>query len=242
MQIKLVTLTGADDSVHPANLAVISAVYPFAEWGILFSNGAAAKPRFPSEIWIRAFANAAQQHKMKASAHLCQGYASDLLHNADFSWKRRHPHLYKTFQRVQLNFYGMDITPHPRFLDVLKEEGQHKTFIFQLDGRCDHLFHQALSLGINVVGLYDHSAGHGVYPDTWPMAVPLAHKASGYAGGLTPENIESELTRIHHVANGHDIWIDAESGLRNPENPKQFDVGRARQFVGRAGRFSVPRP
>ena len=34
--LKMVTVTGADDSVKPSDLAEIAAEYPFVEFGLLF--------------------------------------------------------------------------------------------------------------------------------------------------------------------------------------------------------------
>ena len=53
MQIKYVTLTGADESVEPMDLALLSDKYTFVEWGILFSQTRQGiEPRYPSYEWI----------------------------------------------------------------------------------------------------------------------------------------------------------------------------------------------
>ncbi|MES2729230.1 MAG: hypothetical protein V4621_03920 [Pseudomonadota bacterium] len=239
MKIHYVTMTGADDSVRPENLAIISTIYPRSEWGVLFYDGRTAAPRYPSEIWIRAFANAARQHKMNASAHLCGQHVADLLNNADFSWKRKYAGIQSAFKRVQLNFKGQNLTPHPDFFTILKAEGKDRTFIFQLDGRSDFLLHQALSLGINAVGLHDLSGRKGVLPTTWPAPQPAA-RLSGFSGGLTPANLPCELERIYSVAAGQAVWVDGETGLRNVNDQDQFCYIQARQFTGHVHRYAAP--
>ncbi len=53
MKIDKVTLTGADDSVRPAELVEISQQYPLVEWGILFSKSQQGTARFPHSIGYR---------------------------------------------------------------------------------------------------------------------------------------------------------------------------------------------
>lgn len=52
--LRRVTLTGADDTVSPHELAALSARYPFVEWGILVSRCPPehGRHRFPSLPWL----------------------------------------------------------------------------------------------------------------------------------------------------------------------------------------------
>lgn len=53
------TITGADDSVDPADLFRLQHSYPFVEWGILMKDDPKHKhkPRYPSWDWLKKLAN-----------------------------------------------------------------------------------------------------------------------------------------------------------------------------------------
>ncbi|MBO7066361.1 MAG: hypothetical protein J6W40_01925, partial [Alphaproteobacteria bacterium] len=51
----------------------------------------------------------------------------------------------------------------------------------------------------------------------------------GYSGGLSPENIADNLSKISQVTSADDmIWIDAEGKLKTND---LFDVARARDYI-----------
>lgn len=57
----------------------------------------------------------------------------------------------------------------------------------------------------------------------WPS--PFPNRTCGYAGGLGPDNLETELPRIIGAARKHPFWIDMESSLRGLDDC--FDLGKA---------------
>lgn len=59
--------------------------------------------------------------------------------------------------------------------------------------------------------LIDNSGGRGILPSEWVR--PKTTKRVGFAGGLSPDNIEVEGPKILEVAREGD-WIDMESGVR----------------------------
>lgn len=68
--------------------------------------------------------------------------------------------------------------------------------------------------------LYDASGGRGT--EIQSVQPPIPNHLTGYAGGLTPENIAENLGLIGQVANtmpitiGNEtpVWIDTETGVR----------------------------
>lgn len=74
--------------------------------------------------------------------------------------------------------------------------------------------------------LVDASGGRGLLPVTWER--PETAKPVGFAGGLSPDNLGSQMPKIAAVARG-DWWVDMESQLRNEEDC--FDEERARRAV-----------
>lgn len=160
------------------------------------------------------------------------------------------------FGRIQLNFGGLDyqkdigITPslskaaYNRLTPQLSDE-QHnelrrtRTFIYQCDGVNDkHLKDiQNYYNASTVIPLCDRSYGRGIKPDTW-LKNQQSQKYSdrtdyagyfnyvGYAGGLSPNNLEAELPLIAEAAGAasRDVsfWIDMQTGVHNEQG--QFDL------------------
>jgi phosphoribosylanthranilate isomerase len=57
----------------------------------------------------------------------------------------------------------------------------------------------------------------------------------GYAGGLSPDNVESQIKLIRKVASH--FWIDAETGLRTNG---EFDLTKVEQFIDLAYACAYP--
>ena len=64
---------------------------------------------------------------------------------------------------------------------------------------------------------------------TGPMSPPSG-TGGGFAGGLSPENVASQIEKIQIVTGGADFWIDAETHLRSADD-RQFDLTRVRRFL-----------
>ncbi len=158
------------------------------------------------------------------------------------------------FQRIQLNFHAdLHKVNNDKFLQALKSQ-YSKQYIFQLDNVNNDVLYLAMKNYINAVGLFDTSGGAGILPNQWPE--PISAKSyvegghgdtdeinipvySGYAGGLSPDNLKEQLESIQHVVdcawNPHSsteakIFIDCETHVRS-NNDKQFDLDKVRQFL-----------
>lgn len=57
MEIKIVTITGADDNTNHSDMINISKDFPFVEWGILFSSSRQGSERYPSIEWVNELMN-----------------------------------------------------------------------------------------------------------------------------------------------------------------------------------------
>ena len=71
MNLKRVTITGADDSTSIPELVNLSKEFPFVEWGILVSKRHEGEFRFPSRHWIERFSDVAGRAKLNVSTHVC---------------------------------------------------------------------------------------------------------------------------------------------------------------------------
>lgn len=230
MKIDRVTMTGPDDSIDPKDLIAISKEFPFVEWGILFSQSQQGSARFPHLAWVEAYCKIARENNFRSAAHLCGKDVRALVLDCELAWWRRlnemhqgtHIQIANAFQRIQLNFHAETHKPHPAFLDKLSR--LPLSFILQMDGVNETILAQAIEQGIsNVYPLFDLSGGAGIVPESWPVAIEGLY--CGYAGGLGPDNIESEIGRIAEAAKGRTIWIDMETKIRS-DNDKRFDLDK----------------
>lgn len=228
---KVVTFTGADDSVDANDLTKLSTDYPNVEWGILFGGRTVeGSPRWPSAKWLDK--ELPKLAGLNLTAHLCGRWVYDLILRGDFTWLYAYNHT-ELFQRVQLNFHGSPFPDAaPSFLARIGAEPQQ--FIFQNDGVNGHLMG---NIGTDKrVRLFDVSSGAGTLPgetgDTWPKRTMKEYM--GYAGGLGPTNIKTQLKLIEKAANPEKwgpYWCDMESHVRTKtrEHGDVFDLAKCRK-------------
>lgn len=224
MLLDRVTLTGADDSTDPKQLATLSNWFPFVEWGILLSESQTGGPRFPSLEWLSSLYDTFLDHpNMVLSFHVCGKWVREICGG---NWTPLFANTGKILdfgKRVQLNFHASTHLLTPDFVPKAIErcEEQDWQVIFQCDGVNDHLVSGAYDDGLNAVPLYDKSGGAGVVPDQWPGAMKGIY--SGYAGGLGPDNLATELEAIALAANGERFWVDMETKIRSRDD-RTFDL------------------
>lgn len=208
MRVETVTISGADDNTKFRDLVIISEEYPFVEWGILLSSSRSGESRYPSKLWLEKLAN--PYYVLNLSGHLCGKYIRDIkdgfnTFKEDINWEM--------FQRFQLNFAGNYKVSYERFLEALFLIDKHKQIIFQVDSPENELLRNIIRAGVNAVPLFDISGGRGKLPEEWPK--PIIGILCGYAGGLSPDNIENQLLQLSKIIPEEaNIWIDMESGVR----------------------------
>lgn len=228
-----VTMTGADDSVSPRQLATISEEFPFVEWGILLSRSSTGRPRFPSLDWLRELHRImAPRPAMQLSFHVCGRWVRNICEGNWTPLFCNAPGLTQMIRRarIQLNFHAYTHLLGPKFIPEALQRQKERGFqiIFQCDGVNDHLVSNAIDDGLDAVPLYDKSGGAGISPGEWPRAMTGIY--SGYAGGLGPDNLETELAEISKGAQGSRIWVDMETKIRS-QNNRQFDLDAVRKCL-----------
>ncbi len=228
MKLKRVTFTGADDTTIPAELFAISRDYPFVEWGVLVSASQTGALRFPSLDWCARFADSAPA-EVKVATHVCGRWVRDFAMGTPTVMGAQIA-LWSRTNRVQLNFHAI---PHPydadRLAALIATTNPTKEFIFQHDRVNDGMYQAIFESPTeppNTAPLYDYSHGAGILPAGWPknefMDNDVDHAWSGYAGGLSPENVLQELPKIEAAAGG-DFWIDMETRVRSDDG-RLFDL------------------
>lgn len=233
MILDRVTLTGADDSIDPDKLEEISQEYPYVEFGILFSKSQEGSPRFPSKKWVEKLIARDKAAQMCLSAHLCGSWVRSLLEEGRWKWIERFSHNTIFFNRIQLNFHAdLHKIQSLKFLRALRQEDLVQ-YIFQLDNVNNDVLSFVRQAKIDAVGLFDTSGGAGILPVSWPEPIkendlPIY---SGYAGGLSVENLKENLEKITDIADKNSqIWIDVETKLRS-EDDRQFDLDKVVKFL-----------
>lgn len=227
--IHTVTVTGADDSVSVGDLLKLQDHFPFVEFGILLSADRYGSPRFPSHVWLGELTK--EGKRLMLSGHLCGQYVRDFLYgmlrfDAVFGGETA-----RIFDRWQINTHGLPHGWHTHGLmnAVTGRLMQQQDVIFQYDNANTNMIHHAVEHTNGCVSaLFDLSHGAGVLPESWPsleMDIPL-----GYAGGLSPDNLEGQIEGLLKAAGRKRVWIDAETHLRS-HNDNQFDLALVERFL-----------
>lgn len=234
MKIKYVTLTGADDSVDAEELFILSNKFPFVEWGILFSQSKCDVPRYPSIHWVNRLVDETLWSKRaNLAAHLCGKWTDDVM-KGEMTFLRNTSYD-KVFDRIQLNVGScIHESIQSNMLQAISNIDP-KTKVM-LGGNYSKTAVDGDVLGdMGISPLFDASGGNGKTPDAWPS--PLRKSSgecilSGYAGGLGPDNISSELDRISRVVGDETIWIDMESKLRTKRHGRDvFDLEKCEHVL-----------
>ena len=237
---------GADDSVNPNMLAVLSHSYPFVEFGVLFRPDKEGQPRYASPKWVEKLSKASKMSygRMRLAAHLCGSRVNEVLIGDDAFLKTL---ANLGFQRVQINataVNGVDtsklkesvacfskvISDHPELEFILQKNDETRPLWEGLLRLENDTAGKAGYLPKNVSMLVDESKGTGVLASSWPT--PPDEYEIGYAGGIGPSNISKVLQDVLHAGSGRDIWIDMESSLRSIKNDRDvFDLDKCYEVI-----------
>ena len=212
------TLTGVDEHTPIRKIARLQRQYPFVEFGVLVSPKHAGTGRYPSFQWIDTLLSDGAISRRQMALHVCGEAVERLLSGESDDMDR----LTRLTRRVQLNFrYSPALRDR---LVKLIHDRPGATFITQYNEANRDVWSDCPAINHQI--LFDASGGRRVLPATWPAPHLIA--ASGYAGGLGPENIATQLPLIHDAAAGRAYWIDMESGLRTDD---RFDLDKAERVL-----------
>ena len=204
-----VTLTGVDERCSKRDLTEL--LVRNVEVGILLSANPEGRHRYPSLEWI---GDAVSFLGDRCAIHFCGRAAREGLLDSQYDW------LVDRVGRIQINGSLADSD-----LDWALAHWPEKTIITQWAFTPEE-YRDIHETSDNHAILIDGSGGRGIVPKAWPeIRHPV--KDIGFAGGLSPENIKQELTKILAIAQGG-AWIDMESSLRVDD---WFSMERAREVV-----------
>lgn len=237
--ITRVTITGADDSIQPAELLTLQREFPFVEWGILLSRSSMGSSRFPSALWLMTLARYQESLKyadepLTLSAHLCGRWVKEILIGKFDFVDALTPELWSIFDRVQINTHAEPHEFSSFAFGRLSEYFPAKEFIFQYDDVNTQLVDYADLSGLKHSALFDLSHGVGKLPSQWPDLLP--NTKCGYAGGLSPHNLKAQIERIEVKAGSAEIWIDMETHVRS-NGDQLFDLTKVRTCLEIASEY-----
>ncbi len=201
-----ITVTGVDELTDLAMLP------ENVEVGVLYTATPKDRNRYMPPWAILQVLNWLHMHGRRSALHVCGKTARDSLLGGrlrEFTDK---------VQRIQVN--GVI---EPWYLrEVCRLHPDH-TIITQHTWKNAGLLRAGEA---NHAVLVDGSGGRGVSPDEWDR--PETDIAVGFAGGLGPHNIATQLPKIMQVAKG-DWWIDMEGQIRDEDD--RFDVQKVVEVV-----------
>ena len=228
MKINRVTITGADNNTDIKEMLEISKQYPFVEWGILFSPKRIGEERYPDSDWLDKLSKKYSYDAIRLSAHLCGGYTREmLLGKSDLINPPDIKHFLALCGRMQLNFNAQKTTVDENKFFALVNCFIGGRIILQQNKSNKNICDEARKRNLkNISFLYDSSGGRGTIASQWKK--PFDGFFTGYAGGLSPENLEEELKKIEEVAGDSEIWIDTESRVRTNG---VLDMDKVKQFL-----------
>lgn len=233
MKINRVTITGADNNTDINEMLEISKQYPFVEWGILFSPKRIGEERYPDLNWLSKLRDYWMEYDLCLSAHLCGGYTREmLLGKNDLSENNLKEYL-EMFGRRQLNFNSSKNEVNVNeFFNLLKNQPE-VYFILQQNNANFKICHDIRERNIeNVSFLFDSSGGRGTVSSQWQT--PFLGFFTGYAGGLSADNLTHELMKIEEVCGDREIWVDTESRVRTNGI---LDMEKVKQFLEIASKY-----
>ncbi|ETV92486.1 hypothetical protein H310_13175 [Aphanomyces invadans] len=219
-KVRALGFCGADDSVDPKLLQIISTHYPWVEWGVLFRPDLEGTPRYASSAWVSNLAalQSTSSPPMKLAAHLCGSRCQEVL-SGDAQFVKDIAKM--GFQRVQINATAanrvqVDLARTSDYVQGIltcMREAPDVEWIVQTNQETKPLWTALLATPPpNMSILFDASCGLGVPMTEFPK--PFDTVLCGYAGGISPTNIVQMLARIGEASDGRPVWIDMESSLR----------------------------
>ena len=212
--LKTIALTGADMRTSIDDLVKMAADFPLVEIGLLYTANPENRNRYPSLEWL---GYATQELGERCAVHICGGTARQQLLAFELT------KLLGPVGRIQVNG-NLSIDEVQRACSAVDYPGRQQV-ITQHQASNAHL--ASMLISDNHALLVDGFGGRGVSPESWtrPDTGTQVQKQVGFAGGMGPDNLASEIPKIALVATGSS-WVDMEGKLRPTD---WFDMGLARE-------------
>lgn len=215
MKLKYVTITGIDERTNLDRLQELGQKYPFAEFGVLMSydwslNG----HRFPNPDILKSL----KDRRLNLSAHFCGKMAIDVMNHELFKTFSIGNGYLDIFRRCQLNLNASGrfeelrkIRPFLNIEEIIIQMHYPEFLERFLEGE----------LPKSTSFLLDASGGRGIDTPIRIITHPGVHV--GYAGGISPDNVESKLRFLLDHDSDDIFWIDMETLVRTEDEWLDLD-------------------
>ena len=244
MDLKCVTISGANEHTDIKELTDLLYQYPQAEIGIQVSDKKAAydSKRYEWFFLLYDYVKTLKQN-INVALHInpgwvekvCEGYIPAELFKM---MMLKNPDGGLFVKRLQLNFkIGRDQIDLDcaRLRWVTKHFYHHRFILSYNEANKEFIDQFYFTYGPCFDLLYDESHGEGKPPQQWQPAA-YSDVVQGYSGGLSPENISSELTKIALLNVGNTpTWVDAEGNLKGADG--HLSLEKAEAYLKEASRW-----
>lgn len=225
LNLRAMGFCGADDSVSPELMCLISQHYPWIEWGVLFRPDKEGLPRYASAAWVQKLSKAKQQQSspdsVRLAAHLCGSRCQEVL-SGNYTFVLELQKL--GFGRIQINATAAN-NVRVDTNDIINIVANIRTcmcmvpdveYILQCNEETKAIWQPLVADPLpNMSALFDPSCGLGVRIREFPAPLSDPHVIRcGYAGGIGPSNVDIILATVAEVSQGVPVWVDMESSLR----------------------------
>ena len=240
MKLKCITCSGTNEFTKIDDLFALYQEFPSVEFGIQVSSKKCSSGS-ARLAWLNNLKNQVLRKRkaLPLALHLNQDWVEGFCDGIKIpelqellSWTDHQGNPF--FQRIQLNFkIGRNKAPEIGRLESQMKKYPHLRFILSYnDANADLIWKIYQRRQVVFDCLFDESFGEGVAPSQRHQPV-FDDVIQGYAGGLSPENVSSELEKIAElVPLDAVIFVDAEGKLKGENG--HFDYAKAREYVANA--------
>lgn len=222
LNLRYMGFCGADDSVAPELLQVLSLHYPWVEWGFLLRPDMEGSPRYPTKNWIDKVTSFNKQtgEVMRFAGHLCGSRCQQVI-DGDYSYVKELAKM--GFGRIQVNATSANnvVLNSNQFEEYAENllQGMSQVpeleWIIQANNESKGIWEILITKpASNMSILFDSSCGMGKLLSEFPAPFTNPDIKCGYAGGIGPSTIREVLFHVAKAAEGKAVWIDMESSLR----------------------------
>ena len=243
--MKLRYITCSDPREHNSIKSIVElARLPHAEIAVQ-CHPSKMSSGMPRNIWFDELLKVAEQlPRINLALHINTEWANAMCTKGDIPfplsyWFKLKNHHYKPLiQRIQINMPketadNINIYNITQIINCYSD----KEFIFQYNDNTKQAIQKLHDSGAKFSLLFDASGGQGITPYTWQKPIYETHPM-GYSGGLSPNNVISNLKLINPlVPDDAEIWIDAEGKLKSADlfdDKAKFSTDLARAYITRA--------
>ena len=246
MNIEYITCSGIRKDID--EIVGLGKKYPMAEFAVQTSREKFFQHNDRYEFF-RALVAACTMNDVNLAMHvnleyrtdLCRGIVPEIFRDLwDIKRSKRTTHADKpVIGRVQVNINGGNDKFKfyaGKVADIIRAYPDIK-FIFQYAPAQNARIKKLDKQGVPFSLLYDVSGGEGkLSRDSWGGII-LPNHQTGYAGGLSPDNIAENLDYINTLLPADVVtWVNAEGKLKTPgpDGKKVFDTVLAEKYIERA--------